>query len=171
MSEADRADFLAWMAEMGLSAEDEALAASVADVDPIPNAKVFSAPSSIHGAGTFAATSIAAGEVVGLMFDAGKASVANRYMNHSATPNVRFVALVDGLAACALHEVPAGDELTVDYRQSIPATIAWLSGGDSPPLLTVREALRAGLSRLREGACKESPPSSGSGPEPQRKAA
>lgn len=128
----DRDDFASAIAEMGFTAEQaRQMAEDDSDVMPLPpgHYKIRLSDSPIEGKGVFATSSIAPGEMIAPARIDGYRTLAGRYVNHAKHPNARlkavnergdmaFVAIAP-IAGC--HGGGNGDEITVDYRQVVPA--------------------------------------------------
>jgi hypothetical protein len=87
---------------------------------------VFMAESKIHGVGLFANRTIAAGEKIAPARRDKKRCVAGRFTNHSHEPNAECQRLGadDHVDLIALEEIPAGSEITIDYRIAGKVTYA-----------------------------------------------
>ena len=81
--------------------------------------------SPIHGKGLFLSFKAGAGEVIAPATVDGLRTIAGKYVNHSANPNCVYkmvngeVLLVSVAPISGSFGGFAGDELTVDYRQSV----------------------------------------------------
>lgn len=126
--EADRADYLAALNELGVSPET-ARAESEREYDriafPAGSYKCRVADSPIEGKGLFATADIVIGEAIALARISGKRTPAGRYTNHGINPNAKMVFLPDGnVILVATKEIKGsrggqlGDEITIDYRQT-----------------------------------------------------
>lgn len=76
-------------------------------------------PSKIHGNGLFATKDFKAGELIGPGRINGKRTSAGRYMNHSTNANVAPEKVGDNLNAVATRDIYQGEELLVNYRESM----------------------------------------------------
>ena len=127
--EVDRADFLVFCAESGLT-PDQVRTMSVFSDDLIdmPDGwpKVTLRRSPIEGRGVFLSSPADAGEVIGPARVDGDRTPLGRYTNHARTPNAAFVKAENGdiflvatrrIAGCVGGD--AGEEVTVDYRQAL----------------------------------------------------
>lgn len=138
--EADRADFLAMAAEVGVTPEDiRAQSERTEDLIPLPQGSwpVMVADSPIEGRGLFATAPIAAGMLICPGRVSGKRTPAGRYTNHSATPNARAVLRPNGdVDLVAVRDIAGcrggqpGDEITLDYRQVLRLRPTLGPGGD-----------------------------------------
>ena len=75
--------------------------------------------SPINQTGLFTKRAFLAGEVVMPSRINGKRTQAGRYTNHSKNPNAAMAHDGDAIYLRVIRDVPAGEELTVDYRQSV----------------------------------------------------
>jgi hypothetical protein len=127
--EVDRADFLVFCAESGLT-PDQVRTMSVFSDDLIdmPDGwpKVTVRPSPIEGRGVFLSAPAEAGEVIGPARIGDKRTPLGRYTNHARVPNAAFVRAGNGdILLVALRRIngcvggDAGEEVTVDYRQAL----------------------------------------------------
>ena len=118
--DADRADYAAFLSESGLL---ESLireqSENTADQVEQPNASALVKPSPIEGKGLFARHSVSAGDVVMPARVGGKRTVAGRYVNHSVAPNCVMRLSGGDVDLVALRRIRSGEELTVDYRESL----------------------------------------------------
>lgn len=83
--------------------------------------------SNIEGKGVFALSPIKSGEVIAPTFTEGKVTPAGRYINHAIKPNAKIVLLDNGdinlisiKAIRGCHGGDSGEEITINYRQTIP---------------------------------------------------
>jgi len=127
--ENDRADYLAAIAEFGIT-HDLAwqIASNPSDQIPMPlgSYKMIVTDSPIHGKGVFATAAIAPGELIAPARVDGKRTPAGRYTNHAAEPNAIMVLRPNGdidLVACkpiaGCQGGQPGEEITIDYRQAL----------------------------------------------------
>jgi hypothetical protein len=118
----ERDDYARFLAEFGFSEEMvRHVVADMSDHAELPAwcTKLTIGPSQIEGRGTFAAADIAEGEVIAPARLNDCRTHAGRLTNHSPLPNCRFEARASGdLLMVARRAIPAGEELTVDYRQA-----------------------------------------------------
>jgi len=128
-NEINRLDYKAMLQETGFT-EPEARAMAENKVDqidmPIVHKPYRIAESAIEGKGYFLTAPAKAGDVLAPARIDGKRTPAGRYCNHSMTPNARFDNHADGnIYLIALRDIHGaqgggiGEEVTVDYRQSI----------------------------------------------------
>jgi hypothetical protein len=128
-NQGNRNDFRKMIAEIGMT-EEQVRLQSENEGDqiqfPYGSYKVALSKSFIEGTGMFATAEINDGEVIAPARINGKRTPAGRYVNHSATPNARMVALpggdIDLVAIASIsgsHGGKFGDEITVDYRQAM----------------------------------------------------
>lgn len=127
--ENDRADYLAAIAEFGLTPELAwQIASNTGDQIPMPlgSYKMLVADSPIHGKGVFASAAIAPGELIAPARVGGMRTPAGRYTNHAAAPNAIMVKRANGdidlvasraIAGCQGGQ--PGEEITIDYRQAL----------------------------------------------------
>lgn len=112
-----REDYLRFLKEYGLTQEYmDTLANHKDDHSELPTQydAVELRPSSIHGVGIHATRDIEAGEVLGPMRVGDNRTILGRHTNHSPLPNCY---MNKDLLLVSLVGVPAGEELSVDYRQ------------------------------------------------------
>ena len=119
----DRADYASFIADYGFTEDAvKKLVENTADQvePPVEIDAVSFCESAIHGAGLCAKRMIQANETIGPARINGRRTILGRYLNHSATPNVEFVACENGdLMAHALRKIDLGEELTNCYRQAM----------------------------------------------------
>lgn len=127
--EGDRADYAAFMAEMGFSAEEVArIVENPEDQVPLPEGdwNVMVTDSPIQGKGLFATADFAAGAVICPARIGLHRTPGGRYTNHGAQPNARMerapngginLVAVRAIKGCAGGQ--PGEEITVDYRQAL----------------------------------------------------
>lgn len=127
--EADRVDFLQAIDEYGFSAKVVRQQSENEDDQvemPKGGYRVMVSNSPIEGKGLFATAAINYGEVIAPARIDGKRTPAGRYTNHSASPNAVMLMRANGdvdlvacrdIAGCVGGQV--GDEITIDYRQSL----------------------------------------------------
>lgn len=80
-------------------------------------------PSKIHGMGLFATKNFKAGELVCPGRIDGKRTPAGRFTNHSPKYNIVPEKVGDDIIAIASRDIYAGEELLVDYRDSMRVNI------------------------------------------------
>lgn len=127
--EADRQDYLALLAEVGIPHEiARAQSENTDDQIPMPlgSYSMMVADSPIEGKGVFATASISEGAVIAPARIDGKRTPAGRYTNHSVAPNAIMVKRPNGdidlvatrqIAGCTGGQ--PGEEITIDYRQAL----------------------------------------------------
>lgn len=76
--------------------------------------------SQIQGNGTFAAKLLVSGQRIGALNIEGFRTVLGRSVNHSPIPNARVDVEGKTLVLSAAGPIPAGEEITINYR-SMPA--------------------------------------------------
>ena len=77
-------------------------------------------PSCIHGQGVMTKRHLMAGELVGPARVDGLRTQLGRYVNHYPHPNCKMGWLENGdIGLFTIKDIPAGEELLVDYRQSV----------------------------------------------------
>lgn len=123
------ADFDRLLAEQGMTPEEHARGSAIsADLVPMPDEfrnRVYSAPSKIAGKGMFASSGVTAGrEVAPAMIlepDGIKRTPVGRYVNHADDANTSLVVQGNQAMLVAKRFIPAGEELTVNYREQAAA--------------------------------------------------
>lgn len=130
LREEDRKDFLDMLEEIGISAE-VVREQSINEVDMIPfpdgwNSHVSVRESDIEGGGLFLSFPIEADTMIAPARINGMRTPAGRYVNHSQTPNCKYIKSENGdidlMSLRLLHGCQGGspgEELTVDYRQAL----------------------------------------------------
>ena len=122
-----RIDYFALLAEQGI-APDSAREQSYAEDDrmDVKSSILRLAPSPIEGIGLFLTASVKQGSLICPARVNGMRTQAERYVNHSPTPNAFFVVLPNGdIDLVALTDIVGclggnlGTELTVDYRKTV----------------------------------------------------
>jgi len=130
LRQVDRDDFALMLQESGIAPET-ARAVSENEKDQVPMPRewqpvVTLRESCIEGKGLFLNLSVDTGSVVAPARIDGKRTPAGRYVNHSASPNCKYVKIENGdiylvakrsIAGCSGGS--HGEELTVDYRQAL----------------------------------------------------
>lgn len=116
-------DFDNMLADLGMT-EEEMLQRTAYQDDRVqmpPDEYKFRIDSSpIHGRGIFAMDDYEAGEVVGVYRIGFYRTPLGYLANHSDTPNAEGVAMIDGGGYLrTTQNISAGDEIVVDYRQSM----------------------------------------------------
>jgi hypothetical protein len=89
-------------------------------------------PSKIHGNGLFATKDFKAGELICPGRINGKRTPAGRYMNHSTNANVAPEKVGDDLNAVATRDIYQGEELLVNYRESMRVNFGIIIEGEMP---------------------------------------
>lgn len=127
----DVADYANFLAGSGLSEDEmESLVRSEDVVDmPEAFAHIKTAPSFRQGDGLFSDITLRRGEHICPTLIGGKRTIAGRYSNHGLHAN-SAPCIKDGeFYAIAVRDIPAGDEITINYRD----------------VLKFREGLRSGI--------------------------
>jgi quercetin dioxygenase-like cupin family protein len=119
----DREDYTAFIRELGVPhATVRAIMSKTDDMVLLPRADIQTVallPSKIHGQGIFAAVPIAASNLIAPARIGSKRTPVGRYTNHSLVPNAEMLPKTDGsIDLVSLREICAGEEITVNYRQS-----------------------------------------------------
>lgn len=124
-----RNDYQKFLDEVGLT-EDEVRRESEFEDDLIDMPEGFSSvitvrKSSIEGKGIFVSWPFESGSIIGPVRIGGKRTPLGRYLNHSGSPNAKFIEVENGdIILIALHDIAGcrggdqGTEITVDYRES-----------------------------------------------------
>jgi hypothetical protein len=126
----DRNDFMAALSELGISADTvHAQSVNEADQCEMPHdisCRIKVGASPIEGRGLFATADIAQGEHIAPARINGLRTPAGRYTNHAKQPNARMAGDDQGnIHLIALRPISGcmggrdGEEITVDYRQSV----------------------------------------------------
>lgn len=133
----DRDDFYSAIEEYGFSIETvKAQSENEHDqIDmPSPWSSIVSVrESDIHGRGLFLTSPVEANQIIAPARIGGMRTPAGRFVNHSKVPNCKFVINYDDDNIYLLSLVPIdgccggsnGQELTVDYRQSLELIGCW----------------------------------------------
>lgn len=120
---ADQQDFLIMLDETGFTADQvDTQTRNESDRIDIELVDVELSPSPINKIGMFAKRKFASGEVVMPARINGKRTQAGRYVNHSKTPNATMFIEDNNIYLRVISDVSDGEELTVDYRQSVAVT-------------------------------------------------
>lgn len=119
--ERDRKDFALFLSQMGMSQPQmDAVVQIESDLIPMPDGfAVELRDSPIHGQGLFALRDFALGEVICPGRLDGKRTPAGRFINHSTQPNAEPVKAGDDIHARALRALVAGEEILINYRDSM----------------------------------------------------
>lgn len=125
----DRADFASMLEETGFSAERvKAESEHAGDMVPIPDsyaARLSIRRSAIEGKGLFLSYAAKAGEIIAPARISFCRTVAGRWVNHAKDPNCFYEQHGDTIYLVARRDISGskggspGDELTVDYRESL----------------------------------------------------
>lgn len=126
--EADRADYFKALQELRITPEE---AQQISDRDELVSMpdeytwRLSIRNSPIHGQGLFLSVNANEGELIAPATAGGYRTVAGKYVNHSATPNCRYMRINGETYLVTMKPVSGafggspGDELTVDYRQAV----------------------------------------------------
>lgn len=117
----DRRDFSTFLSQIGFSQTDmDAVVQIESDLIPMPDGfAVELRDSPVHGKGLFVLRDVAAGEVICPGRLNGKRTPAGRYINHSTKPNAEPVKDGDDIHAVAIRDLFAGEEILINYRDSM----------------------------------------------------
>lgn len=133
----DRDDYLSVLDEYGFT-EEVVWNQSTNELDQIEMPEEWrpvttKRESPIHGVGLFMNWPIKAGTVVSPARISGKRTPAGRFVNHSKTPNCKYVFVGGDIYLVSLNDISGckggsnGEELTVNYRQAL--SLSGLKGG------------------------------------------
>jgi len=134
LHEDDRRDFYFAMMEAGWSLEAvESISKYRGDCIPFPDGSysISTGSSPIQGKGIFATADILEGQIIAPMNIGGYRTPAGYLTNHSKTPNACMARSGDGLLLVALRDIHGmvggdlGEEITLDYRQSMKLNNLW----------------------------------------------
>ncbi len=119
----DHLDYLAVLAEVGLSHADvRTLTESADDQIALPAGYAVEVrPSPIDGLGVFVTQPFQAGEPLAPARIGDQRTPVGRYTNHAHRPNCSMVVVPPGIVLVARQSLQPGDEATVDYRQACQA--------------------------------------------------
>lgn len=128
----DQLDFSNAVKELGFS-EEAVHEMSVNESDmvelPFGSYKFKKGDSGIHGKGIFATCDVASGEVIGPARIGGLRTILGRFTNHSENPNAAMWPCENGdIVLVSIKEIKGclggldGEEITVDYRNSVEVT-------------------------------------------------
>lgn len=119
--ERDQRDFDLFLDQMGMTQQAmDAIVQIECDLTPMPEGfAVELRDSPIHGKGLFVLRDVAAGELICPGRLNGKRTPAGRFINHSTKPNTEPVKDGDDIHAVALRALAAGEEILIDYRDSM----------------------------------------------------
>lgn len=145
-------DYYSALADFGIdhfTAHNQAT--NEADLCDIQIAGVEKKASDIHGYGMFAQMPFAEGERIGPGRMENNRTLLGRFVNHSPFRNAVFVR--DGLdiVLVAVAEIKTGDEITVDYRDSIKLRL------ENPAELDAMVAANSGIDTIRIARCAMGP--------------
>lgn len=128
----DRASFFSSVKALGFTTEDvSAMSKNTEDQTSMPQGswKFKLDKSSIHGTGVFATFDILPGETIGPARIGDFRTPLGRYTNHGHKPNARMVRHGNDIVLMATHFISGckgsknGDEVTIDYKQSVSVVI------------------------------------------------
>lgn len=115
-----RDDYVNLLAELGLTeAQAQKSSSDLSDHIGQPRldfANFTYGKSQIRGNGTFAAKLLVAGQYIGALNINGCRTMLGRSVNHSPMPNARADMEGNVLVLSAAGPIPAGEEITVNYR-------------------------------------------------------
>lgn len=122
-AEVNRADYFAFLKSVGIT-EDQVRAESdnESDYDGSLDLKIFDLSigcSKIEGKGLFALKSFEVGDLIMPARINGKRTQAGRFINHAVRPNSGFAFNGGDLYCVALKPVSNGEEITVNYRDTM----------------------------------------------------
>ena len=119
--ERDRKDYLTFIDEIGVpQARIEAIVTNHDDLVSMPDGFDVEVKSSrLHGLGLYALRAFATGEIICPGRVDGHRTPAGRFINHSRTPNAKSFRVDDDIAAMAIREIRAGEEVLIDYRDAL----------------------------------------------------
>lgn len=127
----DQDDYASALAELGVTpGQVRAESEQTEDMRPMPRGfgHLVVKPSSIEGVGLFTERPIAAGEYIGLARISNMRTPLGRYVNHARRPNAEFRVLTNNdIVVVALEDLPAGTEITIDYREAMQRRIESLA--------------------------------------------
>lgn len=115
-------DFDLMLQESGFTADEaRAQAAQTHDIKPVDLEKLWLEvkESPIEGLGLFAKVTFQTGEYIGPARVGKNRTQLGRYANHSGTPNAVPVLLGQNIYYVANQTISAGEEITIDYRESL----------------------------------------------------
>jgi hypothetical protein len=128
----DREDYLRAIAEVGLTDADAQAISEREELVGVPGEfawRLSVRNSPIAGKGLFLSVSAAVGETIAPATVNGIRSIAGKYVNHSASPNCKYERIGGETWLVAIRRIEGskggspGDELTVDYRQSVALSL------------------------------------------------
>jgi hypothetical protein len=119
-----KSDYYSALADFGVKHKD-AFKQSInnvdLDVNQINGLKIK--PSTIHGKGVFSTKKFAKGETISIGRKGIIRTLAGRYTNHSPFSNAVFMKKKNNIILKATKKIKAGEEITVDYRDSLSLQI------------------------------------------------
>lgn len=119
-----RIDYMAFVKECGLPEEEIQRLAQFGDVrNEHDDYFVFLDSSNIHGTGLFASSCFSQNDIICPAKTGEFRTNAWRYANHSGNPNAFFERIGTDLFLVAKRSILSGEEITVDYRQSLDASL------------------------------------------------
>lgn len=132
--ERDRQDFALFLSQLGMSQAEMNSVVQI-DIDLMPMPEGFDVElrdSPLDGKGLFALREFARGELICPGRIDGKRTPAGRFTNHSAEPNAEPVKDGDDINAVALRVIRQGEEILVDYRDSMLVNFGIDLTGEQP---------------------------------------
>ncbi len=126
-------DFGAFLHQMNMTQNElDAIAKIDSDLIEMPaEFRVELRDSPIHGKGLFASAPFSPGEVICPGRINGHRTPGGRYINHSGAPNVEPKKFGDDIYAVAVKQIAVGDELLVNYRDSVQVNFGITLQGES----------------------------------------
>jgi hypothetical protein len=118
----DRSDYLRFLSQIGATdAQVLSIAQNEGDLIPMPaGVDVEVRESPINGRGLFVLRDFGAGEFIAPGRINGMRTPAGRFINHSSAPNAATAKTESGdLGAVAVRGILAGEEILIDYRNSM----------------------------------------------------
>lgn len=126
--ESDHIDYKLLIEQSGISPEQvDSEVHNIEDQIPMPFGwhKTCVRTSDLHGKGFFASAPFEVGEVIAPAKIGEKRTPAGRFTNHSHNPNAELFPVGDDIILIALRDISGckagdnGEEITIDYRQSL----------------------------------------------------
>jgi hypothetical protein len=115
-----RHDYLLFLYDSGINKDEvERQSKETKDVDESPVDGVYLSDSAINGVGLFSGYQFSSGDTICMARVDGKRTIAGRYANHSNRSNAKMVISDGNALLVAATDIPANEEITVDYRQVI----------------------------------------------------
>lgn len=121
-----RIDYMAFVHESGLCEQQIQRLVHFNNVSQENDYFVQLGESKIHGTGLFASCGFSIGEIICPASDGENRTIAGIYTNHSGNPNAYFERLGSGLLLVAKKPISEGEEITIDYRQALNASLSVL---------------------------------------------